>query len=172
MATGAIVGVTVQGADQGDTTTIAETVTAAAEALEAVAAATDGHTAVMGYGNDSRQTGPLSSRFLHITCPTGVRLLLTKAISTTHAEATHRPPEVAHEAGFFSVFCDVPVSGLVSAKANRPPMRKRIETFGSGRPVLLFTTRSCNVRLLVCPSAACSEDARVLSCCVSRCVVA
>jgi hypothetical protein len=44
MATGAIVGVTVQGADQGDTTTIAETV-----------------TAVMGYGNDSRQTGPLSS---------------------------------------------------------------------------------------------------------------
>ena len=60
MATGAIVGVTVQGADQGDTTTIAEMVTAAAEALEAVAAATDGHTAVMGSGNDSRQTGPLS----------------------------------------------------------------------------------------------------------------
>ena len=45
MATGAIVGVTVQGADQGDTTTIAETVTVAAEALEAVAAAPDGHTA-------------------------------------------------------------------------------------------------------------------------------
>ena len=42
MDTGAIVGVTVQGADQGDTTTIAETVTAAAEELEAVAAATDG----------------------------------------------------------------------------------------------------------------------------------
>ena len=42
METGAIVGVTVQGADQGDTTTIAETVTAAAEELEAVAAATDG----------------------------------------------------------------------------------------------------------------------------------
>ena len=41
------------------------------------------------------------------------------ATSTTHAEATHRPPEIAHEAGFFSVFCDVPVSGLVSAKANR-----------------------------------------------------
>src|SRR3954454_10935649 len=37
----------------------------------------------------------------------------------THAEATHRPPEVAHEAGFFSVFCDGPVPGLVSAKANR-----------------------------------------------------
>ena len=37
METGAIVGVTVQGADQGDTTTIAETVTAAAEELEAVA---------------------------------------------------------------------------------------------------------------------------------------
>jgi len=41
------VGVTVQGADQGDTTTIAETVTAAAEDLEAVAAATDGQTAVI-----------------------------------------------------------------------------------------------------------------------------
>jgi transposase len=47
METGAIVGVTVQGADQGDTTTIAETVTAAAEDLEAVAAATDGQTVVI-----------------------------------------------------------------------------------------------------------------------------
>jgi transposase len=47
METGAMVGVTVQGADQGDTTTIAETVTAAAEELEAVATATDGHTAVI-----------------------------------------------------------------------------------------------------------------------------
>ena len=47
METGAIVGVTVHGADQGDTTTIAETVTAAAEELEAVAAATDGTTAVI-----------------------------------------------------------------------------------------------------------------------------
>jgi transposase len=43
--TGAIVGVTVQGADQGDTTTIADTVTAAADALEAVASVTDDHTA-------------------------------------------------------------------------------------------------------------------------------
>lgn len=47
METGAIVGVTVQGADQGDTTTIAETVTEAAEELEAVATVTDGQTAVM-----------------------------------------------------------------------------------------------------------------------------
>jgi transposase len=47
LETGAIVGVTVQGADQGDTTTIADTVTAAAEDLEAVAAATDGETAVI-----------------------------------------------------------------------------------------------------------------------------
>jgi len=47
METGAIVGVTVQGADQGDTTTIAETLTAAAEDLEAVATVTDEHTAVI-----------------------------------------------------------------------------------------------------------------------------
>ena len=47
METGAIVGVTVQGADQGDTTTIAETITAAAEDLEAVAATTDGKTRVL-----------------------------------------------------------------------------------------------------------------------------
>jgi len=47
LETGAIVGVTVQGADQGDTTTIAETVTTAAEELEAVADATDNHTAVI-----------------------------------------------------------------------------------------------------------------------------
>jgi transposase len=47
METGAVVSVTVQGADQGDTTTIAETVTAAAEELEAVAAVTNGQTAVI-----------------------------------------------------------------------------------------------------------------------------
>ena len=47
LETGAVVGVTVQGADQGDTTTIAETVTTAAEELEAVAATTDGDTAVI-----------------------------------------------------------------------------------------------------------------------------
>ncbi len=47
LETGAIVGVTVHGADQGDTTTIAETVTAAAEDLEAVAVATGGDTAVI-----------------------------------------------------------------------------------------------------------------------------
>src|SRR5215210_4977892 len=47
METGAIVGVTLQGADQGDTTTIAETVTAAADALDAVATVTDDHTAVI-----------------------------------------------------------------------------------------------------------------------------
>jgi transposase len=46
MATGAIVGVTLQGADQGDTTTIAETLTTAAEALDVVATVTDGRTAV------------------------------------------------------------------------------------------------------------------------------
>jgi transposase len=39
--TGAIVGVTVQGADDGDTTTIQETLPEAAEQLEAVAAVTD-----------------------------------------------------------------------------------------------------------------------------------
>src|SRR5829696_4794832 len=47
MDTGAIVGVTLHGADQGDTTTIAETVTTAAEELEAVATATDGETSVI-----------------------------------------------------------------------------------------------------------------------------
>ena len=47
METGAVVGVTVQGADQGDTTTITETVTVAADALDAVAAVTDDHTVVI-----------------------------------------------------------------------------------------------------------------------------
>ena len=47
LETGAIVGVTVQGADQGDTATIAETVTTAAEDLEAVATVTDDHTTVV-----------------------------------------------------------------------------------------------------------------------------
>ena len=47
LETGAIVGVTVQGADQGDTTTIAETVTTAADELEAGATVTDEHTAVI-----------------------------------------------------------------------------------------------------------------------------
>ena len=61
LETGAIVGVTVQGADQGDTTTIAETVTTTAEELEAVAVATDGHTAIIDEvvadkGDHSNQT--------------------------------------------------------------------------------------------------------------------
>jgi len=47
LETGAIVGVTVQGADHGDTTTLAETLTAAADELEAVATVTDEHTAVI-----------------------------------------------------------------------------------------------------------------------------
>jgi transposase len=47
METGAVVAVTVQGADQGDTTTIADTLTQAAEELEAVAATTDREIAVV-----------------------------------------------------------------------------------------------------------------------------
>ena len=47
LETGAIVGVTVQGADQGDTTTIAETLTTAAEELEAAAVATGGETGLI-----------------------------------------------------------------------------------------------------------------------------
>ena len=45
--TGAIVGVTVQGADEGDTTTIQETLPEAAEQLEGVAAVTDNAVAVI-----------------------------------------------------------------------------------------------------------------------------
>src|SRR6476619_823979 len=47
LETGAIVGITVQGADQGDTTTIWETLPEAAEQLEAVAAVTDDAVAVI-----------------------------------------------------------------------------------------------------------------------------
>ena len=47
MDTGAIVSVTVQGADCGDTATIVDTVTTAAETLEAIATVTDDHTRVM-----------------------------------------------------------------------------------------------------------------------------
>ena len=47
LETGAIVGVTVQDADEGDTTTIQQTLTEAAEQLEAVAATTDDAIAVI-----------------------------------------------------------------------------------------------------------------------------
>ncbi len=47
LETGAIVGVTVQGADKGDTATIQETLPEAAEQLEAVAAVTDDAVAVI-----------------------------------------------------------------------------------------------------------------------------
>jgi transposase len=47
LETGAIVGVTVQGADQGDTTTIQQTLPEAAEQLEAVATVTDDAVAVI-----------------------------------------------------------------------------------------------------------------------------
>lgn len=59
--TGAIVGITVQGADQGDTTTMQATLTEAAEQLEAAAAVTDDVVAVIDEvvadkGYHSRQT--------------------------------------------------------------------------------------------------------------------
>lgn len=54
LETGAIVAITVQGADQGDTTTIQTTLPEAAEQLEAVAAVTDDVVADKGY--HSRQT--------------------------------------------------------------------------------------------------------------------
>ena len=47
MDTGAIVGLTVQGADEGDTTTVAETLVEAADELEAVAEVTAGVTGVI-----------------------------------------------------------------------------------------------------------------------------
>ncbi len=47
MDTGAVVGVTVQGADEGDTTTVCDTLVEAADELEAVAAVTDGCTGVI-----------------------------------------------------------------------------------------------------------------------------
>lgn len=47
MDTGAVVAVTVQSADEGDTTTVCDTLIEAAEELEAVAAVTDGHTGVI-----------------------------------------------------------------------------------------------------------------------------
>jgi transposase len=47
LETGVIVGITVQGADEGDTTTIQTTLPEAAEQLEAVAAVTDGAVAVI-----------------------------------------------------------------------------------------------------------------------------
>jgi transposase len=47
LETGAIVGVTVQGADEGDTTTIQQTLPEAAEQLEAVAAVTDDAVAMI-----------------------------------------------------------------------------------------------------------------------------
>ena len=78
--TGAIVGVTVQGADQGDTTTIADTVTAAAEDLEAVAAVTDGETAVIdevvadkGYHSNRVLVDLASPRPPHLHCRAGPR---------------------------------------------------------------------------------------------------
>ena len=79
LETGAIVGVTVQGADQGDTTTIAETVTAAAEELEAVAVVTDGQTAVIdevvadkGYHSQSGAGGSGGARSADVHRPSRI----------------------------------------------------------------------------------------------------
>ena len=76
--TGAIVGVTVQGADQGDTTTIADTVTAAAEDLEAVAAVTDGETAVIDEVVADKDSPPFCKRHFRMDdCPRFARSALT-----------------------------------------------------------------------------------------------
>jgi hypothetical protein len=58
------------------------------------------------------------------------------ATSTTHAMASHGPLEIAHEARRFSVFCGVPASGLVSARADRDRVCRRIANaipIGRGR---------------------------------------
>ncbi|HUK37258.1 MAG TPA: hypothetical protein VLV86_25255 [Vicinamibacterales bacterium] len=70
LKTGAIVAVTVQGADQGDTTTMPQTLSEAAEQLEAVAAVTDHAVNVIdevvadkGYHNERPSTICRRSRF-------------------------------------------------------------------------------------------------------------
>ena len=80
LETGAIVGVTVEGADQGATTTIADTVTAAAEDLEAMATATDEHTSVIeevvadkGYHSNQRLGGSGGAGPAHVHCRTPAR---------------------------------------------------------------------------------------------------
>jgi len=79
--TGAIVGVgvTVQGADEGDTTTIQDTLPEAAEQLEAVAAVTDDTVAVIeevvaDKGYHSRQTVHVSRRWRF--APTSANLIV------------------------------------------------------------------------------------------------
>ena len=114
-----------------------------------------------GYGNDSRQNGPLSSQILHICLAVEFAFYVeTRPRRLTRRRATD--PLIAHEAGFFSVFCDVPVSGLVSAKANRgrvcrpianpTPVLSRVGEMRIGSALVLrrernrCLTRLCRVR--------------------------
>src|SRR5262249_15626635 len=73
----------------------------------------------VGYGNDSRQNGPLSSQTLHIIYQECVRLLRRNANSTAHTAASNRLPDLAPEAGFSAFSVASQRRGLTSRKANR-----------------------------------------------------
>jgi hypothetical protein len=95
LETGAIVGVTVQGADQGDTTTMQQTLPEAAAQLEAVAAVTDDavkpiEEVVADKGYHSRTTVPWSANARR-----GVRAVRRRFASLRNRwpASRARPPE-------------------------------------------------------------------------------
>jgi len=111
METGAIVGVTVQGADQGDTTTIVETVTTAAEDLEAVAEVTEGHTAVIDEVVADKGTTAMRCSWIwwrSICGPTSPSPIAAGATGRTRRRRTTRCMRIV---GAFAARVDWPCSG-------------------------------------------------------------
>ena len=72
----------------------------------------------LGYGNDSRQTGPLSSRILHTTYESEFAFCVIRRTRRLRGRGA-AAPRISRKAGFFRVFCRLPVICLFSRKANR-----------------------------------------------------
>ena len=116
LETGAIVGVTVQGADQGDTTTIAETVTAAAEELEA-GGGRDGRTD----GGDRRGGGRQG-----VSQQSGAGGSGGARSADVHRRAESRAAQLEEEDGWPGMRC-MPIAGAIRGARGLAWQRRRSE---------------------------------------------
>ena len=142
LETGAIVGVTVQGADQGDTTTIAETVTTAADALEAVATVTDEDTAVID--EVVADKGYHSNQTLVDLAQLDVRTYIARTGAGVDGSTRPRPaPRSTPTGGGSAADGGAPCSGAVASDWN-DRMRISMTPAGCAGRICAATTTSSN----------------------------
>jgi pimeloyl-ACP methyl ester carboxylesterase len=91
----------------------------------------EGEDVKLGYGNDSRQNGPLSSRVLHNACPTGFAFSVKTRTRRLRGRGS-LVPGIHHKTSIDNVFCRLAASCFVRAESEP----------GSGWPI------DCELRTL------------------------